>query len=109
MRAPTIPETLRICATCSNALAMAGQRECCDCLLETRFAVWALADGELPCAAMRPPAPRITEVPQQPKRELWRGAPHSTQAELVARRVIGWVGLLVLIALTCGWLFGRFA
>lgn len=125
MKLPVIPEALAICATCNQAFAMSGKPECYGCLLETRFAAWALADGvdaeEIALAEMRvraaeeameareKRAPRITEVspPRQPQREQWR-APRSPEAEAFARRALGYVGVLLLWAFVAGWWLGRF-
>ena len=159
MRPPTIPDTLAICSVCKDAFAMPGKQQCCDCLLATRFAAWALADGEVapepprvfgerrihggvsfelppglrfigdpvtksfvpeepvayrpcPCGCGRQDpvygiegfaTPRITEVAALPASQQ-RAALASRRSALLALRV-GW---LVLVALTCGWLFGRF-
>jgi hypothetical protein len=111
MRPPVIPDTLRICTTCKDDLTALGERECADCLVVTRMALWLLRDPELPVATPMQDAlrwatcdtmavPRITEVPQ-------RQPSHAVRAEF-ARRVTPWLGLLGLLILSCGWLFGRF-
>jgi hypothetical protein len=124
MRPPVIPDTLAICATCNNAFAMQGKQECCECLLETRFAAWALADGacggaggpELPTvatpmedalrwASLGTMPPRIREVPPPQLQKL--PLPRSRGAERYARRIATLTGLLMLWAFAAGWCFGR--
>jgi hypothetical protein len=59
-------------------------------------------------------SPRIQEVPPAPPREtLWERLPLARPLPAMVtvahfKSVVRWMGLGVLLALTAGWLFGRF-
>jgi len=106
-----------MCSTCHEKRAWLGERECGDCLMETRMGLWLQSEHALPGDWDAPwsmsvdealawasggaihAEPRITEVP----------LPASQEAQSMARRVTAWVGLLLLCAFTAGLLLGRFA
>lgn len=127
MKAPTIPDTLRLCRICEDDLAAVGGL-CVECdrlkyLLQVgedelppplRF----VGDGAtktfkraygLPCEEA--PAPlRITEVPPDAVPQATALPASQERTALVAaraRRVVAWVGLLVMVVFIAGWLFGR--
>ena len=128
---PIIPERLRICRICEEELAESDGL-CADCArvkrcmqavepgwceycgpvcrggaahnaraeAGDRFADDLPAPGGGSVPVFEDPqfaTPRITEVPLPPSRA----------AELSARRVVAWAGLLVLLALAAGLIFGR--
>ena len=126
MKPLTNAETRAMCSTCHEKRAWLGERECGDCLMETRLGLWLQSGHALPGGWAAPLVwasdgalpPRITEVATQPRHSATRDLraslprevplPASQEAESMARRVTAWVGLLLLCAFTAGLLFGRF-
>lgn len=126
----TIPETRVLCSTCHTKRAWLGERECGDCLMETRLAGWLQTQRSLPgnqptpwamsvdqaldwvsCGALHG-GPRIQEVPQRDS--FWERLPQEKPKPATVpyahfRAVVSWMGLAALWMFTFGLLLGRFA
>jgi hypothetical protein len=127
----TITERRPMCSTCHDKAAWLGERECGDCLIETKLSLWLQSEHAQPGEWAAPwamsvdealrwasggvvHAPRIQEVPPAPVREtFWDRLPLARPLPAMVtvahfKSVVRWMGLGVLLALTAGWLFGRF-
>jgi hypothetical protein len=137
MSSKSMPHVRPLCSTCQVAWAWLGERECGDCLFETKLGLWLLAEdhplpGEPTPLAMSldqaldwvsggviHSTPRIREVAapsgrvEVPQRDtFWQRLPLARPLPAMVtvahfQSVVRWMGLAVLLALTSGWLFGK--
>jgi hypothetical protein len=130
MKLLTISAARPMCSTCHAARAWLGERECGDCLMETRLALWLQEEGALPgdwagpwsmsvdealCWAsggvMRP---RIVEVPPAtPRDRFWERLPLARPLPAMVtvshfRSVVRWVSIAGIGMLMLGFVFGKF-
>jgi hypothetical protein len=127
MSSKSMPHVRPLCSTCQVEWAWLGERECGNCLFETKLGLWLLEEHPVPhkptpwgmsvdqalewvTSGVIHPEPRIQEVP--PRDTFWERLPLARPLPAMVtvahfQSVVRWMGLAVLLALTAGWLFGR--
>lgn len=125
MKVLTIPETRVLCSTCHTKRAWLGERECGDCLMETRLAGWLQTQRSLPGNQQTPwamsvdqalgwvscGALRIQEVPQRDT--FWERLPQvkpkpATVPYAHLRAVVGWMSVFAMALFAVGFAMGKF-
>lgn len=119
MSQKSMAQARSLCSTCQVAWAWLGERECGNCLFETRLGLWLLEEHP----ARVEPSPWGMSVDQalewatsgviHPEPRIQECAPPVTmprrrREEALAECVMAWVGLVALVMFVVGFAMGKF-